>query len=142
MKKSALILFLGLTTILFSCKEEEVTKTQSKSEMITSSSWKISGYSTTATDTLSLSVMKSWNDDLKTTPLNVTYKSNGTYYYSDSSDYGTWELSNDNSILFDKGTSKETPATINTLTSNNFAITYPWNMSSSIIANVTETAVK
>ncbi len=142
MKKLTTILFLGLSTFLFSCEDEKEATTTSKSDLMTSASWKVSGYSTSATDTLSLSVMKSWNDELKTTPVNVTYKTNGTYFYSDSSDYGTWELAGDNSILFDKGTSKQTTATINNITTNNFVITYPWSMSSSLIVNVTETAVR
>jgi len=144
MKKITTIAIVALTVFLFSCQDEEetTTPTPSKTELITSAPWKITSYSTPATDSLSLSVVKGWNDDLKTTTLNVTYNANGTYFYSDSSEYGTWELAGVDSIIFEKGTSNQLTAAINNLQSNNFVITYPWKMSDSLTVNVTETAVR
>jgi hypothetical protein len=110
--------------------------------MLTSAAWKVTNYSSPATDSLTLATLKGWNDNLKTSTLYVTYKPNGTYLYSDSSDYGTWELSGTKSILFDKGTSNEVVSSIDNLTTSNFAITYPWDMSSTLKVNVTETMVK
>lgn len=145
MKKITSILLIGLalTVSLFSCKDDEDdTKTPmlSNAELITMAPWKILYYSTSATDSLSTSVVQEWNNDLNTNPLFVTYYVNGTYMYSDSSDFGTWELSGTNSIIFEKGTSEELTATIDTLTSNSFALTYPWKMDSTLTVNVKETA--
>ncbi len=144
MKKIASILFVGVVVLFFACKDEDETKTPtpSNAELITSAAWKISNYSTPATDSLSVAVVKGWNDDLKTNVLSVTYNANGTYVYSDSSEYGTWELSGTNSVLFDKGTTNQLTATISNLTATNFALTYPWKMSSTLTVNVTETAVR
>jgi hypothetical protein len=62
--------------------------------------------------------------------------------YTDNSESGTWELSGDKTIIFEKGTSDELISTIDNITSNSFVITYPWEMSDSLTVNVTETASK
>lgn len=138
------LLSIALVIFLFSCEKEKTTTTviPTLTEMLTSAAWKVTNYSSPATDSLTLATLKDWNDNLKTSTLYVTYRSNGTYLYSDSSDYGTWELSGTKSILFDKGTSNEVVSSIDNLTTSNFAITYPWDMSPTLKVNVTETTVR
>ncbi len=132
-----------LVVFLFACKKDENTnKTTSTKDLITAGAWKVTGYSSSATDPLTVSVIKGWNDDLKAGELFVTYSSNGSYMYSDSSEFGTWELSGDKTIIFEKGTADELTSTIDNITTNSLVITYPWEMSDSLTVNVTETASK
>lgn len=141
--KITLIAILLLSTFL-SCKKESETEpisTPSNKDLIISSPWKISNYSTNSTDSLTIAFIQSWNEDLKTKPLQVTYSSNGTYNYSDGTN-GIWELSGDNKILFDKGTEDEVLSTIDKLTKTEFKVTYTWEISESLKVSVTETAIK
>ena len=143
MKNIFKLTLIGLVVLLVSCNKDEETKIKPTTrELITSAAWKVSNYSSLASDALTLSVLKGWNDELVTDPLNVTYNPNGTFLYSDSSDYGTWELSGDKTIIFEKGTSDELISTIDQITSTKFVLTYPWAMSDSLTVNVTETAVR
>ncbi|MBJ7428581.1 MAG: hypothetical protein JHD28_06455 [Bacteroidia bacterium] len=138
------LLSIALLIFLFSCEKEKTTTTivPTLTEMLTSAAWKVTNYSSPATDSTTIATLKDWNDNLKTSTLYVTYKSNGTYLYSDSSEYGTWELSGTKSILFDKGTSNELVSTIDNVSTTNLAITYPWEMSPTLTVNVTESAVR
>jgi hypothetical protein len=132
-----------LVVFLFACKKDEnTTKTNSTKDLITSGVWKVTGYSSTATDPFTAAVIKGWNDDLKAADLFVTYSANGSYMYSDGSEFGTWELSGDKTIIFEKGTADELTSTIDNITTNSLVITYPWEMSDSLTVNVTETASK
>ncbi|MFY8108903.1 MAG: hypothetical protein ACOVO9_07920 [Bacteroidia bacterium] len=130
-----------MVVFLFGCKKEETTTTTSPTtkELITSAAWKVNSYSTTSTDAEILAEVKSWNDDLKTSPLTVTYKTDGTYSYSDGNDNGTWELSGDKKIIYGKGTADEISSTIDKLTSNSFVITYPFEAADSVVVSITET---
>jgi hypothetical protein len=138
------LLSIALLIFLFSCEKEKTSTTvvPSLTDLLTSASWKVTNYSSPATDALTLATLKGWNDSLKTAPLLVTYRANGTYLYSDSSEYGTWELSGAKSILFDKGTKTESVSSIDNITTSNLVITYPWDMSPTLKVNVTETAVR
>ncbi len=134
-----MILFLGV----FSCKKEETTKTSATpttAELISSARWKVTNFSSPSTDSEAINFIKEWNEDLKK-GLYVSYNSNGTYIYSDSSEFGTWELSGNNAILFDKGPDQYL-SSIDKLTSNDFVITYPWKISDSLTIIITETTVK
>jgi len=142
MKKCLLLTQIVFVSLLFSCKKESTPPTPTMLELLTSSAWKVTGYTSTAKDTATLSLLKDWNDDLKTNTLFVTYKTNGTYLYSDSSELGTWEISGTSSIIFEKGTPDQLSASLDNLTANNFVITYPWEVNTKVTSNITETAVK
>ncbi len=142
MKHIFKLTFIALFVLLVSCNKDENTNNPTTKELITSAAWKVTNFSSLASDPVTLSVLKDWNDDLVANPLFVTYNSNGTYLYSDSSDYGTWELSGDKTIIFEKGTANQLTSTIDNITSTSFIITYPWAMSDSLTVNVTEKAVR
>lgn len=143
MKVTFALILTGII-FLFSCKKEETTQTPSTSttaEMISSAAWKVTNYSSPSTSSAAIAFIKEWNEDLKK-GLYVSYKSNGTYLYSDSSEFGTWETSGNNAIIFEKGTSDQYASTIDKLTANEFVITYPWEISDSLTIMITETTVK
>lgn len=144
MKNKITLIAILLLSAFISCKKEsesDSTSAPSNKDLITSSPWKISNYSTNSTDSLTIAFIQSWNEDLKTKPLQVTYNSNGTYNYSDGTN-GSWELSGDSKILYDKGTEDEVLSTIDKLTKTEFKVTYIWEISESLKVSVTETAIK
>lgn len=107
--------------------------------MLTANPWKIA-YSTT--DTLSAVKLEvaSWNT---LGSVYVTYNSNGTYLYSDSSSYGSWELTNDKTITYNKGKEDASTATIQSISPANLTISYMYDvLGDSTLHNVTETCIK
>jgi hypothetical protein len=144
MKNKFKLLFLGLGIVLFSCmKEETVTPTTSTTkELLTANVWKLTNYATTSSDTSATNEIESWNDEIKSNTLYVTYYTNGTYAYSDSSDFGAWELSGDKTIIYAKGTPEQSTSTIDKLTTSDFVLSYDWAVNDSLTVKVIETAVK
>jgi hypothetical protein len=146
MKNKFKLLFLGLGLVLFACKKEETVTpaalAPTTKELLTATTWKLTNYATTSSDTSATNEIKSWNEDIKSNTLYVTYQTNGTYAYSDSSDYGVWELSNDKTILYNKGTVEQSTASIDKLTATDFILSYDWTVNDSLTVKVTETAVK
>lgn len=146
MKKIALsLLFASL--FMFSCKKEKETTTpttvKSATELLTAHKWNITSYTTNNSNAEVKDTLKSWTDSLVKYPISVTYNSNGTYVYSDSSDYGNWKLLDENTIIYNEGTFYGVMGTIKTLTDNNFSVKYMWDVvGDGKIYEVTENAVK
>ena len=144
MKNKFKLVFLGLGIFLFSCKKDETVTPAAATtkELLTANTWKVTNYATASIDTAATNAIGSWNSEIKATSLYVTYYNNGTYAYSDSSDYGAWELSGDKTIIYAKGTPDQSTATIDKLTTSDFVVSYDWKATDSLTVKVTETAVK
>jgi len=144
MKKTMSILMVGLTTLMVSCKKDEATivSNPTTKELLTANVWKLTNFSSPDTAVVSQTLLNQWKDTLLVAPLSVTYKTDGTYAYSDSSDYGKWELSGDKTIVYKKGTLDESTSSIDKLTSTEFVSTYDWKISPSKTIKITEYAVK
>ncbi len=144
MKNKFNLLFLSLGMLLVSCKKDETVTpaTPTTKQLLTANTWKVTNYATTSTDTSATNELSKWNSDIKATTLYVTYNANGTYAYSDSSDYGAWELSGDKTIIYAKGTPDQSIATIDKLTTSDFVLSYEWKVNNSLTVKVAETSTK
>jgi len=129
MKRIIIVLFL-FSVFSYSCKKEENTETAAKSatEKLTAHTWKITSYTTNNSNAEVKDTLKSWTDTVVKYPVSVTYNIDGTYIYSDSSDYGKWKLLDENTIIYNEGTFYGVMGSIKTLTDNNFTVKYMWDV--------------
>jgi hypothetical protein len=116
-------------------------------DYITSAPWQIRNYSSTAKDSLTISTLKRWNDNLLNKAKFIIYNKNGTWVQGDSAQYGNWVYAPKNSldpesIIFDKGTTYQIGAIINYAFHDSLIITYPWKMNDTLTSIVTETCTK
>lgn len=146
MKKTICILLVGFSFFSVSCKKKTTTPTSTvvtptTNELLTGKNWTISNYTSTDTTTATSNILKEWKSTYVDKSVYLTFKTDGTYLYSDSSDYGKWELSGDKTIVYAKGTPDESTSTIEKLTTTEFVHTYEETISSKKV-KITEYTVK
>ena len=136
-------LLVGLTTFMISCKKEEAITVSNPTtkELLTGNNWRITNFTSTDTTTATANLLQEWKKTYVEKSVYLTFKTDGTYLYSDSSDYGKWELSGDKTIVYAKGTPDESTSTIETLTSTEFVHYYTETVASKDV-KITEYTVK
>lgn len=114
--KKAIYLVIGLITLLSSCKKETTPSTK---DLLTANNWAINNYTAADDAPQTLNFLNNFKTRVNNS-VYLKFNNDGTFLYSDSSDYGKWELSGDKKIIFSKGTPSEYSSTIDKLNSTEF----------------------